>query len=70
MMDQLVEQCKKEEITTIRGFYHPTEKNGMVKDFYAGQGFEKDSEDAKGNSVWSMAVAGYERKNYVIHKED
>lgn len=70
MMDELVERCKKEGITVIRGFYYPTQKNGMVKDFYAGQGFTKDYEDEKGNSQWSMAVAGYETKNHVIHKED
>ena len=31
----------------------------MVRDFYAGFGFEKQSEDEAGNTVWKLAVAAY-----------
>ena len=34
MMDALVNYCIKKEITKIFGYYYPTAKNGMVKEFY------------------------------------
>lgn len=41
MMDALVEECKKQGITTIMGHYIPTAKNKMVVDFYQNMGYEK-----------------------------
>jgi FkbH-like protein len=69
MMDTLVEKCHEAGLNTIRGFYYPTAKNAMVKDFYALQGFTKVSEDEKGNSEWRLDVEGYVRKNAVIEVE-
>ena len=71
MMDSLVRQCIKREIREIRGYYYPTKKNGMVKDFYQVQGFTKISEDSEGNTVWSMLIDGnYKNKNNVITVEE
>ena len=68
MMDELVEKCQAAGIDTIYGYYYPTAKNGMVKDFYGLQGFEKISEDETGNTVWSYAIEEhYEKKNRVIN---
>jgi FkbH-like protein len=69
MMDTLVEKCRDAGLHTIRGFYYPTAKNAMVKDFYALQGFTKVSEDEKGNSEWTLEIEGYVRKNEVISLE-
>lgn len=67
MMDELVDKCQKAGITKVVGYYYPTAKNGMVKDFYAMQGFFKISEDQAGNTVWEYPVtAQYDRKNKVI----
>lgn len=67
MMDELVDKCQKAGITRILGYYYPTVKNGMVKDFYAIQGFTKISEDKIGNTVWEYPVtAQYIKKNQVI----
>lgn len=67
MMDELVARCLKEKISTIVGYYYPSAKNAMVKDFYAGQGFELVSEDEKGNTVWEYHITPrYEKKNRVI----
>lgn len=67
MMDTLVGICRDKGIKDIRGYYYPTAKNGMVQDFYALQGFEKESEDEAGNTIWHFAVlAKYEMKNCVI----
>lgn len=67
MMDELVRRCLEAGIKTIRGYYYPTAKNGMVKDFYALQGFEKISGDEGGATVWEYPVTEeYEVKNRVI----
>ncbi len=66
MLDTLVEECQKRSITTIIGHYYPTAKNGMVKNLFADFGFEKVSEDEKGNVEWKLDICGYVRKNNVI----
>lgn len=67
MMDALAERCRRDGITEIRGYYYPTAKNGMVREFYALQGFEKISEDGAGNTVWKYEIGEpYEKKNRVI----
>lgn len=67
MMDELVERAKNHGIKKIVGYYYPTAKNAMVKDFYALQGFTKISEDNEGNTVWKYDIpAIYEKKQTVI----
>ena len=67
MMDSIVEACRECGITTIMGYYYPTAKNAMVRDFYSLQGFTKIAEDEDGNSTWQYTIpAVYERKNRVI----
>lgn len=67
MMDELVLQCMAAKIKKIVGYYYPTAKNAMVKDFYGMMGFQKISEDAEGNTVWEYGLdREYERKNKVI----
>lgn len=67
MMDELVDQCQRAGIVRIVGYYYPTAKNGMVKDFYSLQGFTKIAEDETGNTTWEYSVtSNYEKKNKVI----
>lgn len=67
MMDELVRICKKNGIKQINGFYYPTAKNSMVKDFYEKQGFTKISEDSEGNTKWTLILdEEYANKNKVI----
>lgn len=67
MMDSIVQACRECGIGTIMGYYYPTAKNAMVKDFYGTQGFTKIAEDAEGNSTWQFTIPDdYERKNTVI----
>ncbi|RKJ05468.1 HAD-IIIC family phosphatase [bacterium D16-54] len=71
MMDALVRQCQEKGVNEIFGYYYPTKKNKMVKEFYALQGFEKVSEDDLGNTIWKLDLsAGYEKKNDVIQIEE
>jgi FkbH-like protein len=67
MMDAVVQTCLQHDINEIYGYYYPTAKNAMVKEFYALQGFEKIKEDEQGNTEWRLDLAGgYENKNHVI----
>ena len=67
MMDELVEKATAAGIKRIIGYYYPTAKNSMVKDFYALQGFEKINEDEEGNTVWKFDISnGYTKKQSVI----
>lgn len=67
MMDALVEVCQKRGIHRIIGYYYPTPKNAMVKNFYELQGFTRTEEDEKGNTTWQFDMKEeYEKKNHVI----
>lgn len=67
MMDEIVAAAIAKGAKKIRGFYYPTAKNAMVRDFYKTQGFDKISEDEQGNAVWELDVSnGYENKNNYI----
>ncbi|MBE6084543.1 MAG: HAD-IIIC family phosphatase [Selenomonas ruminantium] len=66
MMDELVAKCQLRGIKVIKGYYYPTVKNGMVKEFYQQQGFTKVSEDDKGNTVWELYIEEYAKRNKVI----
>ncbi len=71
MMDELVKRCKEKGVKRIIGHYYPTAKNNMVKEFYALQGFEKISEDDKGNTDWLFEIDDdYQLKNEVIKVGD
>ena len=67
MMDELVEKAKAAGIRKIYGYYYPTAKNSMVKDFYSLQGFAKIAEDEDGNTTWLFEIGDdYKKKQNVI----
>lgn len=67
MMDSLVKTALLRKVKTIYGYYYPTAKNKMVRDFYLLQGFEKISEDEEGNATFRLDISGgYENQNHVI----
>lgn len=69
MMDTLVEKCKEQGIDSIYGYYYPTAKNAMVREFYSLQGFVKTEEDEQGNTTWKYEIpAEYSYKNEVIER--
>ena len=70
MMDALAAKCRAMGVKTVYGYYYPTAKNGMVRDFYQLQGFTKLSEDTEGNTVWQLDLEGYQNKNRFISVED
>ena len=71
MMDRLVEKGRTAGIKRLVGYYYPTARNTMVKEFYGLLGFDKISEDGEGNSIWDFEIAGkYEEGNKVIMIKD
>ncbi len=56
MMDELVRQASLKGIKKIFGYYYPTAKNNMVKNFYEQMGFSFVSEDEDHNTVWCFEV--------------
>lgn len=66
MMDALAGRCQALGLRTARGYYFPTAKNGMVRDFYGKQGFDKIEEAPDGSTIWQLELDGYEQKNHVI----
>nr|WP_298479273.1 HAD-IIIC family phosphatase [uncultured Oribacterium sp.] len=69
MMDTIVEKAKANKIKKIIGYYYPTAKNAMVKDFY--QGFSKIREEENGDTVWEFNIPEvYKKKQNVIRVVD
>lgn len=67
MLDSMAEACQECGIETMTGYYYPTAKNGMVKEFYGAMGFEKIEEKEDESTVWRFDIpADYQRKNTVI----
>ena len=59
MMDAVVADAAARGIKTIRGYYYPTAKNGMVRDFYAEMGYTQLETDENGGTVWELEVETY-----------
>lgn len=71
MLDAVVKECCERKVREIRGYYYPTEKNQMVRDFYGDCGFTKIKEDQEGNSQWGLSLGGgYRALNEVIEVEE
>jgi FkbH-like protein len=64
MLDVLVEHAKAANITSLRGYYLPTKKNGMVADHYEKLGFQQYSLDPESkSSVWTLEIQTYTPRN-------
>lgn len=68
MMNELVKQAKERGIKTIRGYYYPTAKNGMVKDFFVTEGFIRIEETEERN-VDELQVDSYEERAVYMRVE-
>jgi FkbH-like protein len=66
LLDELVGAAKARGLTEIRGYYYPTNKNGMVRDFYGRMGFAKINEGEDGSSTWALVTGGYARRCHAI----
>ena len=59
MLDELVIRSKRMGISVIRGYYIPTAKNQMVKDFYGTMGFRLIEEREDKSTVWELETETY-----------
>lgn len=67
MFDTLIGICMKQGIKKIKGYYKPTDKNIIVKDFYESIGFTKISENHKGETIYEFLIQPeYHLMNHVI----
>lgn len=63
MLDALVAECRNKGIQEIRGYYIPTERNGLVADHYATLGFKR-SGGTDQHQEFSLDLAqGYQPQN-------
>ena len=60
VMNALFESAAQAGVETIRSHYIPTDRNGMVSDFYTRLGFSVVDENADGSVTYSCAVKDYE----------
>jgi FkbH-like protein len=56
MMDELARRCRERGVAILKGYYCPTAKNAMVRDFYDKQGFVLESEDERGNKTYVFQI--------------
>ena len=68
MMDVFVRTCRERGISRVIGYYYPTAKNRMVKDFYGLHGFKKVAEHTDGSTEWLLETDMYENRNHVIEE--
>ncbi|MDO4284178.1 MAG: HAD-IIIC family phosphatase [Eubacteriales bacterium] len=69
MMDALVEECRRQDVKAIFGYYYPTAKNGMVREFYKRMGFTQIAGKDGGDTVWKFHVSDhYENRNRYIRR--
>ena len=67
MLDALVEHARAANLVTLRGYYLPTSKNGMVAEHYEKLGFQIVSRDPDSkNSVWTLDIPSYTPRNQHI----
>jgi FkbH-like protein len=66
MMDELVRLAKEAGVIKLRGYYFPTAKNAMMRDFYDKMRFALVTEDENGNKIYALDLSEYESKQSAI----
>lgn len=56
MLNALIENARARNVATIRSFYLPTAKNGMVADFFDSLGFRRTAEASDGARTYLLDV--------------
>jgi FkbH-like protein len=57
VLREIILHARESGLQTLIGTYHPTEKNGLVRDHYHKLGFENLAERSDGTTEWSLATA-------------
>jgi FkbH-like protein len=56
VLGEIVNQGRAAGIKTLVGVYHPTDRNGMVRDHYSKLGFKEIEQDADGTTRWQLTM--------------
>lgn len=59
VMNVVMEYARKKGLTSVVGYYVPTKKNLMVRDFYKEMGFRIVDTSDDGGTVWRQEVASF-----------
>ena len=68
-MNHIFEIARTNSASTVTGRYLPTAKNVMVKEFYAGFGFQEVDVPSEGGTSWEMRVSEYVPRTVHIERE-
>ena len=68
MLDALAAKAAAAGADTLRGYYLPTQKNGMVRDLYEKFGFSL-LEETEESAVWELSLSDYVPKCDIIEVE-
>lgn len=66
MLDLLAQEVSARGCQRLLGHYIPTAKNGMVKDHYAGLGFEALDDNGAGETRWVLLLESKRKFEYFI----
>ena len=66
MFDKLVAVAKEKGVYKLRGIYIPTEKNGMVKEFYQELGFSLIKCQENQTTEWELVLSEYKKKSFAM----
>ncbi len=58
MFDALIKECNRKGVYKIKGYYYPTAKNTLVKNFYSELGFSKVLENDD-ETIWEFDMSSY-----------
>ena len=59
MLAVLVARARANGARELRGVFHPTTKNNLVRDHYAKLGFSKTSETDQGDTSWALLLGDF-----------
>lgn len=67
-LNTLVELAKARGVSSLRGRFSPTGRNGMVSEFFPTMGFSPlpDEQGPEEDSAWTLEIAGYQPKTHFI----
>jgi FkbH-like protein len=68
ILNEVVARAREAGVERLRGVYRATERNGMVKDHYAGLGFSPNGEEETGTH-WLLNIADYDPRDVPIIAE-
>ena len=61
LLNEIIKDSLFKGIEKLSGFYVPTDKNGIMKNFLLNRGFSKKEDDQ-----WELQVANYKKKKTFI----